>query len=68
MLANVIENFKNICCKVYKFVRAKFLSEPGLAWETALKKPKVKLYLLSDIDMLLMVEKGIGGGVCHSIY
>ena len=29
---------------------------------------KVKVDLLTDIDMLLMVEKGIGGGICHSIY
>ena len=25
-------------------------------------------YLLSDVDMLLMVEKGIRGGICHAIY
>ena len=36
--------------------------------QTALKKTKVKLDLLTDIDMLLMVEKGIRGGMCHSIY
>ena len=29
---------------------------------------KVKLELLTDIDMLLMGEKGIRGGICHSIY
>ena len=36
--------------------------------ESSLKKAKVKLDLLTDIDMLLMVGKGIGGGICHSIY
>ena len=35
---------------------------------SSLKKAKVKLDLLIDIDMLLMVEKGIRGGICHSIY
>ena len=34
----------------------------------ALKKTKVKLDLVTDSDMLLMVEEGIGGGICHSIY
>ena len=47
---------------------AKFLSAPRLASKAALKKAKVILDLLTDIDMLLMVEKGIGGGICHSIY
>ena len=37
----------------------KFLTAPALAWQTALKRTKVKLDLLTDIDMLLMVEKGI---------
>ena len=47
---------------------SKFLSAPGLAWQASLKGTKVKLDLLSDIDMLLMVEKCIKGEVCHSIY
>ena len=40
---------------------------PGLAWKAALKNTKVKLDLLTDIGMLLMVEEGIRGGICHSI-
>ena len=43
-------------------------NSPGLAWQAAFKKTKVKLDLLTDINMLLMVEKGIRGGICHSIY
>ena len=45
-----------------------FLSAPGLAWQACLKKTKVKLELLTDIDMLLMVEKGIRAGICRTIY
>ena len=33
-----------------------------------MEKTKVKLDLLTDIDMLLMVEKGIRGGACHRTY
>ena len=34
---------------------------------SSIKKTEVKLELLSDIDKLLMVEKGIRGGRCHTI-
>ena len=45
-----------------------FLSLQGLAWPAALKKTKLKLHLLIDIDISLMVEKGIRGGTCHAIH
>ena len=57
-----------MCLKICELDSAKFLSAPGLAWQIALKKAKVKLDLLTDIDMLLMVEVGMRGGTCHSIY
>ena len=57
-----------ICLKIYKLDPAKFLSAPGLLWQAAFKKTKVKLDLLADINMLLMVGKGIREGICHSIY
>ena len=40
-------------------------SEPGLSWQVALKKTKVKLNLLTDIS--LMVEKSIRSGICYAI-
>ena len=52
-----------MCLKIYKLDPAKFLSAPGLAWQAVLKKTKVKLDLLTDINMLLMVEKGITRGM-----
>ena len=68
LLANVFKNFRKICLKIYHLDPVKFLSVPGLAWQAALKKTEVKLELLTDIDMLLMVEKEIRGGVCHAIH
>ena len=68
LLVDVFETLRNMCLEIYELDLAKFLSAPGLAWQSALKKAKVKLDLLTDIDMLLMVEKGISGGICHSIY
>ena len=57
-----------MCIKVYELDPANFLSAPGLAWQACLKKTEVKLELLTDNDMLLMVEKGIRGGICHAIH
>ena len=54
--------------KIYHLDPAKFLSAPGLAWQAAFKKTEVKLELWTDIDMLLMVEKDIRGGICHAIH
>ena len=51
------------CIKSYKLGPAHYYTAPGLAWDASIKVTDVKLELLSDIDMLLMVEKGIRGGV-----
>ena len=68
LLANVFENFRSICLEIYELCPAYFLSEPGLAWEACLKKTGIKLELITEIDMLLMVEKEIRGGICHAIH
>ena len=66
LLAHVFENFTNMCIEVYELDPAHFLSAPGLTWQACLKKRDVKLELFADVDMLLMVEKGIRGGICHA--
>ena len=63
LLADVFENFRNKCIEIYELNPAHFLSAPGLAWEACLKKTGVKLELLTDYEKLLMVEKGIIGGM-----
>ena len=67
LLADVFENFRNTCIKVYELDPAHFLSLPRLAWQACFKKTNVELELLTDYDMLLMVQGGIRGGICHSI-
>ena len=56
-----------MCIKVYELDPAHFLSARGLAWQACLKKTEVELELITDPDMLLMVEKGIRGGICYAI-
>ena len=62
LLADVVENFRDMCLIEYELDPAHFLSVPGLAWQACLKKTNVELELLTDYDMLLMVEEGIRRG------
>ena len=68
LLADVFENFDNMCLEIYDLDPARILSAPGLAWQTALLKTKVNLDLLPDIDILLIVEKGIRGEISFTYY
>ena len=68
LFADVFENFRKMCLKFYHLEPVKFVSASALAWPAALKNTEVKLELLTDIDMLLMVEKGIRGATCHAIH
>ena len=67
LLADVLENFRNMYIEIYEIDPAHFLSAPGLVRQACLKKTEVKLELLTDLDMLLIIEKGIRGGICHAI-
>ena len=54
LLADVFENFRNTRIKVYELDPAHFLSAPEFAWQACLKKTKIKLELLTEVDMLLI--------------
>ena len=68
MLADVFEYFRDMCIEIYELDHAHLLSTLGLAWQACFKKTKVNLELLTDIDMLLMVKKGIRGRICQAIH
>ena len=68
MLADEFENFRDKCIDICKLDPVHFLSVPGLAWQACLKKIEIKLELLTDSDMLMIVEKGIRGEICHATY
>ena len=68
LLGIVFESFRDKCREIYELDPAYFLLVPGLVREKCLKKIKLKLGLLTDVDMLLMVEKGIRGGMFYDIY
>ena len=63
LLADVFENFRDLCLKIYKLDPVYYFTAPGLAWDACLKMTNIQLELLSDVNMLLMFEKGIRGGI-----
>ena len=64
----IFENFWNKCKEMYKLHPAYFLSASGLARQLYLKNTEVEFELLIDVNMLLMVERDIRGGMCHAIH
>ncbi|KAK3731226.1 hypothetical protein QZH41_004694 [Actinostola sp. cb2023] len=63
LLADVFENFRNICQEYYQLDPGHFYTSPGLSWLACLKMTGVELELLTDPDMYLFVEEGLRGGI-----
>ena len=65
LLADVFSNFCNVCLELCGLDLAHFLSAPGLAWKAAIKNTKLKLDILTSIDM---VENDTQGRTCYAIH
>ena len=57
-----------MCLNIDKLDPGKLLLALELAWQAVFKKAEVKLELLTDTDMLLIVEKVIREGICNTIH
>ena len=68
LLAYVFENFRNMCLDKYELDPVYFVSAPGWAWQACFKKTGVNVDLITDYDMILMVEKGIRSGICQATH
>ena len=66
LLADVYQNFRSMCLDKDGLDPACFVSAPGIAWQACLKNTGAKLELLTDYDMILMIEKEIRGGICYA--
>ena len=68
LLVDVFENFRKMCMKIYELDPSHFLTAPGLVSQACLNKTEVELELITDLDILLMIEEGIRGGMCHAVH
>ena len=62
-LANIFENFRDVCIKIYTLDPAWYYTSPGLAWDAMLKITMVKQQLLSDEFCFELVQNRIRGGI-----
>jgi len=63
LLTDFFEKFRESCFQNYDLDPLHYYTAPGLAWDAALKKSKVKLELITDVDMYSFIENAIRGGI-----
>ena len=63
LLADIFENFRKMCLEHYRLDPANYLTAASLAWDAMLLKTRVELELISDPEILTMVEKAKRGGL-----
>jgi len=70
LLADIFENFRDSCVASYGLDPAYYYTVLGFTWDAMLKHTRVNFELLTDINMVMFVERGIHGGLsqCSNRY
>ena len=63
LLTDIFENFREQCLNAYKLDPVHYYTTSGLTWDAMLKYTQIRLELLTDVDKLMFVERGIRGGI-----
>ncbi|XP_018307240.1 DNA polymerase-like [Mycetomoellerius zeteki] len=70
LLADIFENFRDSFVASYGLDPTYYYTLPGFTWDAMLKHTRVNFELLTDVDMVLFIERGIRGGLsqCSNRY
>ena len=63
LLADVFEKFIKVSLKEFEINPLYCVSLPGYTWECGLKYTNIKLQTLQDLNMILLIENNIRGGI-----
>ncbi|XP_073962457.1 uncharacterized protein [Choristoneura fumiferana] len=66
LLAEVFENFREICINTYELDPCQYVTAPGLSWDAMLKHTQVELELFTDYEMVQFIKAGIRGGISQA--
>ena len=65
LLTDIFKNFRKTCMQYYKLDPCHYFTSPGLSWDAMLKMTNIKLELMTDIDIIQFIEKGMHSGVSY---
>ncbi len=67
LLTDILQNFRDLSMKDYGLDPVYYYTLPNFAWDTMLKITNIKLDRLTDMEMYVMIEKGLRGGICQVV-